>query len=303
MLSALVTAALVCIMLLLVARLVFKALREHRRMRTQITRTHLPAHPLDQHVTVVLYMQDGIVVDIEKPVPPPVLTLPSSWYSRHRTLVSLGLILMLLLAFLIQGGFAGEALLNLTKSLDLLGFSQGTRVQTAAQLGPLTASQRLIRLDSGARDQYLTVNQWRVWAYSSCSGFAMAEVMNAYGRHLIASDVLQVELNLGVWSVPSGLLRDEGISMTANYFGFNASLSYSRTLQNLITTGNKGTPVIVSVRDNHYFPGGHIFVVRGGDGQYVYIADSSPANFTRMTYAMFLGMWQARSFSAVLTPR
>jgi hypothetical protein len=303
MLSTLVTAALVCIMLSLVARLLFKALREHRRLRTQTTQTRLPAHPLDQHVTVVLHMQDGIVVDIEKPVPPPVLTLPSSWYSHHRTLVSLGLILMLLLAFLIQGGFAGEALLNLTKSLDLLGFSQGTKVQTAAQLAPLTVSQRLIRLDSGARDQYLTNYQWSVWAYSSCSGFAMAEVMNAYGRHLIAADVLQVELNLSVWSVSSGLLRDEGISMTANYFGFNASLSYSRTLQDLITIGNKGTPIIVSVRDSYYFPGGHILVVRGGDSQYVYVADSSPANFTRMTYAMFLGMWQPRNFSAILTPR
>lgn len=302
MLSTLVTAALVCIMLSLVARLVFKGLREHRRMRAQITQTHLPAHPLDPHVTVVLHMQDGIVVDIEKPVSS-VLMLPSSWYSRHRTLVSLGLILMLLLAFLIQGGFAGEALLNLTKSLDLLGFSQTTRVQTAAQLAPLTVSQRLVRLDSGARDQYLTNYQWSVWAYSSCSGFAMAEVMNAYGHHLIAANVLQVELNLGVWSTSSGLLRDEGISMTANYFGFNASLSYSRTLQDMITIGNKGTPVIVSVRDSQYFPGGHILVVRGGNSQYVYLADSSPANFTRMTYAMFLGMWQPRSFSAILTPR
>jgi len=302
MLSTLVTAALVCIMLLLVARLVFKALREQRRMRTRTTQTHLPAHPLDQHVAVVLHMQDGIVVNIEKPVPPPTLMLPSSWYSRHRTLVSLGLILMLLLAFLIQGGFAGEALLNLTKSLDLLGFPQATRVQTAAQLGPLTASQRLVRLDSGASDQYLTNYQRSTWPYASCSGFAMAEVMNAYGRHLVAADVLQEELNLGVWSTSSGLLRDEGISMTANYFGFNASLSYSRTLQDLITTGNKGTPVIVSVRDSHYFPGGHIFVVRGGDSQYVSIADSSPANFTRMTYAMFLGMWQPRTFSAILTP-
>lgn len=51
---------------------------------------------------------------------------------------------------------------------------------------------------------------------------------------------------------------------------------------------------------SYYFPGGHIFVVRGGDSQYVYIADSSPGNFQRMTHAQFLGMWQR--FSAILTP-
>jgi hypothetical protein len=303
MLSTIVIAISLGIMLLIVARLILSALRQHRLMRKQVTQTHLPTHPLDRHVTMVLHMQDGVIVDVERPLPPPALTLPSSWYTRHRTFVSLGLVLMLLLAFLIEGGFAGEALQNLTRGVNLLGFSQTTNVQTASQAGPLTASQLLVRLDSGARNQYYTDYQWRVWAYSSCSGFAMTEVMNAYGHHFIAADVLQVELNLGVWSVYSGLLRDEGVSMTANHFGFNASLSHSRTLQDLITISNKGDPVIVSVRDGVYFPGGHLFVVRGGDSQYVYLADSSPANFTRMTYAMFLGMWQGHSFSAVLTPR
>ncbi len=225
-------------MLLVVVRLILSVLRQHHLMRKHITQAHLPAHPIDRHVTMVLHMQDGVIVDVEKPLPSPTLTLPSSWYIRHRTLVSLGLVLMLLLAFLIEGGFAGEALQNLTRGVSLLGFSQTTNVQTASQTSPLTASQRLVRLDSAARDQYHT-----------------------------------------------------------DY------LSNTRTLQNLITISNKGAPVIVSVRDGHYFPGGHLFVVRGGNSQYVYLADSSPANFTRMTYAMFLGMWQPRSFSAVLTPR
>ena len=303
MLSTIGIAISLGIMLLIIAGLLLSALRQHRLVRKRSTQTQLPAHPLDRHVTMVLHMQDGVIVDVERPLPSPTFTLPSSWYTRHRTLVSLGLVLMLLLAFLIEGGFARDALQNLTQSVSLLGFSQTTDVQTASQAGPLTASQLLVRLDSGARDQYYTDYQWRVWAYSSCSGFAMAEVMNAYGHHFIAADVLQEEQNLGVWSVYSGLLRDEGVSMTANHFGFNASLSHTRTLQDLIAISNKGAPVIVSVRDGVYFPGGHLFVVRGGDSQYVYLADSSPANFTRMTYAMFLGMWQGNSFSAVLTPR
>jgi len=291
-------------MLLIVASLVVGALREHRKMRAHTTQTRLPAHPLDRHVTMVLHMENGVVVGVEKPAPPPAITLPPAWYRRRRAMVSLGLLVMLLLAFLFQGGLTGEVFLqSLTKSLNLPGFSQATNVNTVAHPLPDTASVRLIRLDSALRNQYNNDTEWRVWAYSSCSGFAMTMVMNAYGQHLIAGSVLEVELKLGVWSIYSGLLREQGISMTANYFGFNADLSHLRTLQDLITISDKGSPIIVSVRDGRYFPGGHIFVVRGGDSQYVYLADSSPANFTRMTYSMFLGMWSNNHSSAILTPR
>lgn len=177
-------------------------------------------------------------------------------------------------------------------------------LQTAPHAPPDTASAHIVRVDSASRSQYYNDYQWQVWSYSSCSGIALEEVMNAYGRHLIAADVLQVELQLGVWDVQLGLLREEGIAMTANYFGFNASLSHTRTLQQIVAIANSGTPVIVSIRDSYYFPGGHIFVVRGGDNQYVYTVDSSPANFTRMTYSMFSAMWGANNdFSAVVTPR
>ncbi len=230
-------------------------------------------------------------------------TLPSSWYTRWRMLVSLALLLMVLLALFIQGGLAGGTLQTFTKGLGLniLASSQTTDIQTVAQPMPSTASTRLMRLDSASRSQYYTTYQWQVWSYSSCSGMAMAEVMDAYGRHLIGADVLQEELNLGVWNIQLGLLREDGITMTANYYGFQASLSHTRTLQDIIALGNKGEPVIVGVRDSYYFPGGHIFVVRGGDSQDVYLADSSPANFQRMPLSMFQNMWQG--FSAVLTPQ
>jgi hypothetical protein len=164
-----------------------------------------------------------------------------------------------------------------------------------------TASTRVVRVDSAARSQYYNDYQWQVWSYSSCSGIAMEMVMNAYGRHLIAVDVLQEELNLGVWNVNLGLLREDGIATTAAYFGFDTSATHARTLQDVVAISNQGAPVIVSVRDSYYYPGGHLFVVRGGDGRYVYIADSSSANFQQMSYSMFAGMWQG--FSAVLTPR
>ena len=286
MLSAVFTTLLLMVMLLIVASFLVGAWLEQRRQKRvhtlQVSLLAPNAAPLHSRLAV---------------------TLPSSWYSRRRTFVSLGLLLMVLLTFLIQDGLAGETLHSLSKGINLgfLSYSQSTGLQLAARSAPLNASMRLVRVDSGSSLQYYNSYQLHVWAYSSCSGIAMEEVMNAYGRHLIAADVLQEELKLGVWNVQLGLLGDDGIAMTASYFGFDTSASHTRPLQDIIDIANKGAPVIVSMRDRYYFPGGHLFVVRGGDSQYVSVADSSPANFQRMSRAMFLSMWQG--FSAILSPR
>jgi hypothetical protein len=305
MLSAVITALLLVVMLLIITSLLLGARREHQRHKRRLeSQVQLPAaHAPEPRVTAALYMQDGNIVAVEPPKPTPAFTLPASWYRRGRTLVSLGLLVMILLAFCLQDGLAGGGTLRtITKSLGItiLGNQQAQDFQANRPI-PQTASALLVRVDSAAHNQYHTDYQWQVWAYSSCSGIAMEMVMNAYGRHLIAADVLEVEDKLGVWNTSLGLLREDGIGQTANYFGFNASLSHSRTVQDVVAIANKGNPVIVSVRDSYYYPNGHIFVVRGGDNQYVYIADSSPANFQRMSYQMFQGMWQG--FSAVLTPK
>ena len=309
MLSAITTVLLLLVMLLIITSLIITAWREHQRhRRASQALVQTPTQPLGQHMTTTLHIQNGIIIGVEKPQPSPAFTRPSSWYTHRRTLVSLGFLTMVVLTLFVQNALADGALQHLSNGLDfsLLSYSQPQSNALHPAVQPahstsLTASQRVVRVDSGAANQYSTAYQHNIWEYSSCSGIAMVTVMNAYGRHLIASDVLQVELNLGVWDVHLGLLREEGIAMTAAYFGFNASLSHSRTLQDIIAIANKGEPVIVSVRDTYYFPGGHIMVIRGGDSQYVYLADSSPANFPRMSYSMFLGMWS--NFSAILTPR
>lgn len=305
MLATAISAALLVVALLIVASLLLGAWHARRRYKRQLTSQseQLP-YPLDRQVTALARLPDGKIVAVEKPRPQ-VLILPSSWYARRRTLVSIGLLVMVLLALGVQGGLAGGGTLqNISKQLGLgITFfrqNQASDIHPEAQPLPETASTRLVRIDSAARSQYYTDYQWHVWSYSSCSGIAMEMVMNSYGRHLIAADVLQKELDLGVWSVQLGLLREDGIAMTAATYGFDTVAGHTRTLDNVISTANKGAPVIVSVRDSYYFPGGHIFVVRGGDSQYVYIADSSPGNFQRMTRDMFVGMWQG--FSAVLTP-
>jgi hypothetical protein len=305
MLSAVITALLLCTILLISASIVISVLLERRRHARTLA-LQVRESP-DRRVTLVLKLQDGTLLGVEKPALPPAFTLPSSWYTRHRMLVSAGLLVMMLLTLFVQSGIVDGALHQISQGITLLSFAQhtsATGLNTASQQAPgtpLTASQRLVRIDSADRSQYFNDYQWRVWSYTSCSGISMEMVMNAYGRHFIAADLLQEELNLGVWSVYSGLLQENGIALTAAHFGFNASLSHARTLNDVINISNKGYPVIVSVRDSFYYPGGHLFVIRGGDSSYVYIADSSPANFQRMTHTMFMGMWQG--FSAVLTPQ
>jgi hypothetical protein len=120
-------------------------------------------------------------------------------------------------------------------------------------------------------------------------------VMNAYGRHLIAADVLQVESDLGVWDTYNGLTGGEaGIAKAASYFGFRAVPNPPRTIQDLIAVANKGFPVIVGVP-------GHILVVRGGDSNYVYLIDSAPADRTVMPREQFANWWD--NFSVELLPR
>ncbi|HJT56545.1 MAG TPA: C39 family peptidase [Ktedonobacteraceae bacterium] len=308
MLSAVITAFLLFMVVLIIGSITISVLLEHRRHARKLAlQAQESGQSPDRRITLVLQLQDGTLLGVEKPLPPPAFTLPSSWYTRHRMLVSTGLLIMVLLTLFVQSGIVDGALHQLSNGISLLSFAQhttGIGLNTTAHQAPgipLTASQRLVRIDSADRKQYYSDYQWNVWSYSSCSGISMEEVMNAYGRHFIAADVLQEELKLGVWSVYGGLLREDGIALTATYFGFSASLSNARTLNDIINLSNKGYPVIVSVRDSFYFPGGHLFVIRGGDSSYVYIADSSPANFQRMTHTMFSGMW--RGFSAVLTPR
>src|SRR2546423_15392950 len=112
----------------------------------------------------------------------------------------------------------------------------------------MTASIRLVRVDSAVRNQYYTDYQLQVWSYASGSGISLEEVMNAYGHNYIAADVLQAESNMSVWDTYSGLMGGEpAMARIANYFGFQADSHPPRTLQDLIYITNKGFPVIVGI--------------------------------------------------------
>jgi hypothetical protein len=307
MLSAVITALLLFVMLLVVASFVIGALREHQRhlqlqeeRRRSSSQFKAPAQfkAPGQQVTAVLQFQNGSVVGLEKPHSPFHISLPTSWYRRKRSIVSFGLLLMVVITLFTQSGLADGALQGLKRGIALLDFTQHTSAfDLSTSTIPLdgTASSRIVRVDSADRRQYYTDYQYQVWSWSSCSGISMEEVMDAYGRHLIAADVLQVESDLGVWDTYNGLTGGEpGIAKAASYFGFRAVPNPPRTIQDLVAVANKGNPVIVGVP-------GHILVVRGGDSNNVFLVDSAPADRTIMSRAQFAGWWD--NFSVELLPK
>lgn len=162
-----------------------------------------------------------------------------------------------------------------------------------------TASQHLTRLGQLDPAQYQSSQEYTTWADSACSAASMTEVINAYGHHYHITDILKVEASIGEITPQLGLLEDVGIQRTAAKFGFKTTWGYHLSLDQVIAAANSGTPVIVSFPPSR-IPGGHLLVVRGGDSNNVYLADSSLRNWSQLTHARFLQLWAG--FSAILTP-
>src|SRR5271169_1107551 len=105
MLSAVITALLFVVMLMIVASFVIGALREHKRHLQAIAtqeRSSSQFKAPGPQVSAVLQFQDGSVVGLEKSHSPFHISLPTSWYRRRRTIVSFGLLLMVLLTLFAQ---------------------------------------------------------------------------------------------------------------------------------------------------------------------------------------------------------
>jgi hypothetical protein len=303
---AIITAALLTLMLLIIGSFIFSARLAHRQHMRELKEGQRGEQgTITGKMMMVVQLLDGSVVGVEKPLPVevtqklsvvvPSAHLPQSWYNKRRTVVSLGLLLMVAIGLLVETGGAGDVLYTLTRGMNLTSLqASGTDLQTSFQPLPFSASARIERVDSALRDQYYSDYQYQVWSYSSCSGISLEEVMNAYGRHYIAADVLQIEQNMGVWDTYNGLTGGEpAMARTAAYFGFKTNPNPPRTLADLITVTNRGFPVIIGSP-------GHIMVIKGGDANYVYVVDSSPANRQVMTHDQFMAFWDG--FSVLVTP-
>src|SRR6266699_4926393 len=158
------------------------------------------------------------------------------------------------------------------------------------------ALKRINQLDCG---QYAGQDECAIWAYSACSTAAITEVINSYGYHFRITDILQQEVEAQAITPALGLVDDQSIGRTAARFGFTTDWGYTRTLDQVIATANKGTPVIIGWPPAKY-AGGHLVVVIGGDSDSVKLADSSRYNRQVLSRTQFLKWWAG--YSAVLSP-
>jgi Peptidase_C39 like family len=164
----------------------------------------------------------------------------------------------------------------------------------------LPAGRHLVRIGQLDPGQYASTQEYRTWAYSTCSTAAMTEVANYYGGNYRITDLLAIQARIGEITPEQGLLEDRGIARTMAHFGFATTWGYARTLEQVVLLANGGTPVIVAFPPSRY-PGGHLLVLTGGDKSRVLVVDSSLWNRTSFSRTRFLALWAG--FAAVVTPR
>src|SRR6266568_8247703 len=104
MLSTIVTLLSLGVMLLMIAGFIISALRERRPYvyAGVVQAQHAALPPHDKTTAVHTHTQNAAVTGSGTPASPPVFLLPPSWYKRCRALISLGLLLMILLALFAQ---------------------------------------------------------------------------------------------------------------------------------------------------------------------------------------------------------
>src|SRR6266702_58250 len=303
MLSTIISVLSLGVILLIIASLIISAWQERRRhICTETIQPHLPFHGIPEYPTVVPETSKSIVMGVDKRTPQSLFTLPSSWYRRRRTFVSLSFLILMLLALFVQSGLADGALRDLGKGVSFLSAFQASATDIhfnahySLQGSP---SQRLVRISQLDPNQYDSSAEYNTWAYSACSAASMTEVFNAYGHHFRITDILKVEAQIGEITPTLGLVRPEGVEHTAAQFGFKTDWGNDWTLDKVINYANSGKPVIVSFPPDRY-DGGHILVVIGGTSDTVYLADTSLWNRHSLPRWQFLQWWEG--FAAVVTP-
>jgi hypothetical protein len=87
---------------------------------------------------------------------------------------------------------------------------QTGEIETRGQPG----AHHLVRLGQLDPGQYASVQEYHIWAYSTCSAAAMTEVANYYGGNYRITDILAVEYRIGEITPDQGLIEDAGIERT-----------------------------------------------------------------------------------------
>ncbi len=215
--------------------------------------------------------------------------------------MSIGLLAIVLIGlFSLNVLFPRHANWNLIMWYDNSPSTAQSSTQSSQFNPQLNASKSLVRLSQLDPTQYVSSQQFSMWAYSACSTTSLTEVLDAYGRHFRIADVLKVEAGIGEITPQLGLLDEAGIQKTAAQFGFNTTWGHNLSLDQIIAIANQGRPVIVSFPPDRY-AGGHLLVVTGGNSSIVKLADSSLWNWQSLSRAQFLQWWEG--FYAIVTPK
>lgn len=207
-----------------------------------------------------------------------------------------GLIALFLLGFYLLNALLPYPLLWMPVTF---GSANPPSVSAPGNRPVYAASKRLIRVSQLDPAQYRSSQEFNLWAYSACSAAAMTEVINSYNHTYRVTDILNIEAGIHEISPDLGLLEEVGIQRTGAKFGFKTIWGHNLSLNQVIAAANSGTPVIVSFPPDRY-AGGHVLVVRGGDSNYVYLADSSRWNRTQISRDRFMQFWAG--FYAIMTP-
>ena len=162
MLSTVIPVLSFSVMLLISVSFITGAIRERKcHEQTGRTQRHTPSTQFHGHPFQTLQPQNGMVIPVEKPVQQTTFSLSSSWYTRRRTLVSLGLLLMVVLTLFVQSGLADGVLQKLSISINLLSNTfQASDLSTAAHVGQLNASQQLVRISQLDPAQYNSPDEY-----------------------------------------------------------------------------------------------------------------------------------------------
>jgi hypothetical protein len=170
--------------------------------------------------------------------------------------------------------------------------------------GVIGVSNALVRVNQLDPQQYNSVQEYNTWWPSACSAASMTEIINAYnqyyhtGRQYRITDILKVESGLNEITPDLGLLRSTGIDHTVAQFNFQTQWLSNPSVDDLVRIANSGRPIIIDFPPARW-DGGHILVVRGGNQNSVYLADSSRLNMQVMTRQTFLKYWAG--WAAIVT--
>ncbi|MBV9228262.1 MAG: C39 family peptidase [Chloroflexi bacterium] len=228
---------------------------------------------------------------------------PTSWLGILFILLALfGFSIFTLRTLLINPGlvvnpFLSDSAMATAAAAKANSSSNTSNTLFAGLAGASKALERIGQLDPA---QYASSQEYNTWAYSTCSAAAMTEVINAYGNHYRLTDILSVEARLGEITPDLGLVEPSGVDHTVAQFGFKTVSLTNAPLDQVISVANQGRPVIVGWPPDRW-AGGHILVVRGGDSQNVYLADSSRLNYQIMPRTRFLQLWGG--FAVVVIPK